>query len=107
MYSLIHIGKRKACPSYCPVCGTSTENPYASGTDAMSTLKWAYSWPNRVLQREVPGWNGFTTWYLECYHESPITNYVYMDSPLLSFIKKSDAFCGRYYPLPLKVTYDK
>ena len=60
-----------------------------------------YSHPAHVWDRAVPGWEGFRTWYFICYHVDPMMRTLLAPNPLLALLSKSDAWEGKYIPVPL------
>jgi hypothetical protein len=85
---VLHIGKRKAAPECCPICGSTQYSEwYTSDFGAM--LKVVYGSPIRIYQQPVgENWPGYKTWYYKCYHTNPFNYYLMQDS-LLSTLSKS------------------
>ncbi len=94
-----HIGKAKAKPDACPVCGALSDYPTPKTT--LELLKATYSRPNRVFSREV--WKGYRTWFFECDHGAAMDSIVYDFNPFMAMIKSTKSWSeGKYIPIPLQ-----
>ena len=97
-----HIGRRKAAPDACPVCGTPTI-PTFEVNSVYTALKALYTHPAHIWDRAVPGWKGFKTWYFVCTHVSALSRYVYGPSPFGLLLKTPDTWEGKYIQIPLAI----
>lgn len=103
---MIHVGRKRAAPDHCPVCGAETNPEYPVGqtmADMVASLKIIYTHPSDVFALPVPGWNGFVSWYYRCYHESPMLRHLRDErNHLLGLLEKAAE--SKYIPIPLSVT---
>jgi len=95
-----HIGKRRAYPAECPVCGEKSNTDYDlpfGPSQGWGELKAVYDYASHLFVREPV--YGYKTWYYVCYHKKPAI-WSSHDNPFLKMVSKDD-FNGQFYPLPL------
>lgn len=101
------IGRAKAYPAACPVCGGSTElkagDPPALPVAFGDMLRRAYSEIWHLERRQLdPPWENYHTWDFVCDHVDPMTRAVYSDSFMLQRVKKCDDFQGKSFNVPFE-----
>lgn len=100
------IGRRRAKPAHCPVCGLSTApGPPKPGPVTLSDLLSAYYNASWHLYKQAI-WYGHSKWFFTCYHMGSMQRAIIEQerhgNPFLDMIKKGGDNKGWFYkPIPL------
>jgi hypothetical protein len=104
---VLKIGKQKAFPDFCPVCGASSAEAGigAKGLDVLKALKSVYGSAPYVASELT--WGGYRQWLYVCDHgeqKQVMRELLYGANPFLKMIKKTPSFEGKYFHLPVRCT---
>lgn len=98
---VIHIRRRKAAPDACPECGRVEKVP-PPNPSLSDLFKASYTTPCWTEAREVPGWQGFKTWYFVCTHkdDGALEVELFRENTLFQRIAKDDIWKGGTIAIP-------